>query len=731
MLLFSMASGLSDQADAAAKSKNQFAVKADAKVVDIKGKINISIKKMPKKDIPKKVSFKSSKPKVATVNKNGVVTGKKAGTVKITAVSKKKKKIKSSVTLKVKDLKSSRLKVTPSALDLRLKNNRTKKIKVTVMPKGVYCPVKFRSLNPQVAKIKKDGTVMAVSEGTTVVTVKSKQKNKKGKFLTAKVTVKVKAAGIPEKTKAQQNAQKSSSKPSNNNSAINPGKRPIIPVEKPKQEKLADGTWYGTGSDGYYYEAYGPNIVKAEISNGKITEVSVVKRTEDHPYEYGEDILKSSVGKSDVSDLRKQLKEKAGDDYDAVSGATRTAEGHLSALENAIERSRKYHNDKKEQKIAYMDFEPRPDGQAIGKTLDLSNVVFRVHFIDGSSRIVPYSEFADHGITASPDHGSALPEVGKFFMVHFKQNDSLIDIPLRKQAMKERIAAYATHAELKLKNGQSVRVPMDDKEFVYKLNVEDDVESAKLFHGSRKIADGVKSQYATWREEWEFEISKDTPLPEGNYTHWGFHTYRVIPNNVNAGITEFAVDTKNVKMNYNVGERLDLSDIEITTTNLKGKQETIAGWDQCIKKGFTAAPDNGYYFQKSDAGEKTVTIKYSIAGTNLEQTFNVNVCVDEANSNVPAMIKITSGEDEVLTLPIDGDEFVKKDGRLTIRNVEISEKYKNWTLNDFQIHVTNADGEEINVKPEKMGVLLQLNLPGYTTPDEEGKGYVMIFFKYV
>lgn len=78
--------------------------KAIKKTVTIKKgkKLKLAAKVTVKGGASKKVTWKSSKKKVATVSSKGVVTGKKKGTAKITATSKANKKKKCTIKVKVK-----------------------------------------------------------------------------------------------------------------------------------------------------------------------------------------------------------------------------------------------------------------------------------------------------------------------------------------------------------------------------------------------------------------------------------------------------------------------------------------------------------------------------------------------------------------------------------------------------------------------------------------------------
>ena len=97
--------GFAVQADAAAKKPTKMSISSNYKTVDIKGKVTVKVKSVSPANASKAVTWKSSNKNIATVSSSGVVTGKKAGTVKITATSKSNKKLKKTVTIKVKQIK--------------------------------------------------------------------------------------------------------------------------------------------------------------------------------------------------------------------------------------------------------------------------------------------------------------------------------------------------------------------------------------------------------------------------------------------------------------------------------------------------------------------------------------------------------------------------------------------------------------------------------------------------
>lgn len=132
-----------------------------------------------------KITWKSSNPKVAAVSKSGKVTGKKAGTAKITAnVGKKNYTCK--VTVK-KAIKISKIQLNKTKLTLN--TGTTYKIKVSVSPsKATDKTVVWKSSNQSIASVDSKGLITAKKAGTAIITAKAKDGSEKK--ATCKVTVK-------------------------------------------------------------------------------------------------------------------------------------------------------------------------------------------------------------------------------------------------------------------------------------------------------------------------------------------------------------------------------------------------------------------------------------------------------------------------------------------------------------------------------------------------------------
>lgn len=169
--------GTSVTADAASKKPTKITLKATAKTVDIKGKVTVSVKSVKPSKASKSVTWKSSNKKIATVSSKGVVTGKKKGSVKITATSKKNKKVKATVKITVKNLTATSVKMKSSETII-IGHSTT--LKATVKGgKGFYNQgVTWKSSNPSVATVSSKGVVKSVGVGETTITAKEKGGNK-------------------------------------------------------------------------------------------------------------------------------------------------------------------------------------------------------------------------------------------------------------------------------------------------------------------------------------------------------------------------------------------------------------------------------------------------------------------------------------------------------------------------------------------------------------------------
>lgn len=157
-------------------------------------KLTLKAKVNPANASNKALTWKSSNTKIAKVASNGVVTGVKAGTVKITATAKDGSRKSATCTVTVRQLVS---KITLSKTNVVLpKKGSSYNVRVTVAPKNAYNKnVAVKSAKTKVAKVSastvksgKTVKITAVKKGTTKVVFTAKDGSKKS--ATCKVTVK-------------------------------------------------------------------------------------------------------------------------------------------------------------------------------------------------------------------------------------------------------------------------------------------------------------------------------------------------------------------------------------------------------------------------------------------------------------------------------------------------------------------------------------------------------------
>lgn len=179
MLVMSvMVCGTNTTAYAATKSISVKTTKSTLYILDSannKAKLTVTYND---KNVTKAAKYKSSNSKIAKVNKNGVVTALRPGTVKITTKYKSK-----SCTTKV-TIKKAKLSLNKKTIEL----NRGQKftLKAFANKSGISNKnIKWTSSNSKVASINKNGIITTKKNGTTTISCKTTI----GK-VTAKVVVK-------------------------------------------------------------------------------------------------------------------------------------------------------------------------------------------------------------------------------------------------------------------------------------------------------------------------------------------------------------------------------------------------------------------------------------------------------------------------------------------------------------------------------------------------------------
>lgn len=164
--------------------KVKVSVSASASKISVGGTAKLSASLAPANVTYKSVNWKSGNTSIATINSNGVVTGKKAGTVTINAYSDAGA-AQASYTITVVPAVT---KVTVSPTSYKLVYGKTMQPKATVYPSNAGIKtVQWTSSNPKVAAVDKNtGKVTSKGVGTATITVKTVDKGKTASF---KVTV--------------------------------------------------------------------------------------------------------------------------------------------------------------------------------------------------------------------------------------------------------------------------------------------------------------------------------------------------------------------------------------------------------------------------------------------------------------------------------------------------------------------------------------------------------------
>lgn len=148
-------------------------------------KLTTTVKVTPNKSANKKVTYKSSNKKIATVTSGGYVKGKKTGSCKITVTSKKNKKKKTTIKVKVVKKVTS---VSLSKSSMTIPVGNSEKMKKTVLPAtGSYKSVKWTTSNKKVATVSSAGVIKGISAGTATIKATSVEGSAKSASCKVKV----------------------------------------------------------------------------------------------------------------------------------------------------------------------------------------------------------------------------------------------------------------------------------------------------------------------------------------------------------------------------------------------------------------------------------------------------------------------------------------------------------------------------------------------------------------
>ena len=135
----------------------------------------------------KSVKWQSSNTSVATVDNNGKVTGKKAGTATITAISTDGSNKKAQCKVTVNDVKVSSMSLSAKG---SLTEGSTLQLSVSVKPSCLKKNFTWKSSNISVATVSNTGLVKGLKAGTTKITATTNDKWKTSISATIKVSSK-------------------------------------------------------------------------------------------------------------------------------------------------------------------------------------------------------------------------------------------------------------------------------------------------------------------------------------------------------------------------------------------------------------------------------------------------------------------------------------------------------------------------------------------------------------
>ena len=502
--------------------------------------------------------------------------------------------------------------------------------------------------------------------------------------------------------------------------------------EKPKPElpkednKLANGIYYGSAKEGIHFQTKGPNIVKVEISKGKIVSAESVSFKDDLSpkffAQFRDQLLERVKGLDSVEEVKKSLDNKSGKYYDGLAGATRTLRAHTSAIENALDQAKK----KKagaEFPFSYMEFFMRPNAVQSGSTLDLSVTRLKLHFPDGEEKIVKPAEFAQYGITTTPEQGSPIQK-GQKVLVHFLQKDLDIDMVYAIVPRAEIRKKYPTEIHVHYANGDSSNITLDRENFRYTIPAKGKIDHMHLMDGDKEVA---RSEYDAAANQWSFSLKN---VPHEGFSSWGYELYtvKVDTSQDTSPIASFTLDTHLAKKEYHVGDALKIYDLIVEAVTEQGNNKIYQNWDLAKAAGFSISPENNTAL--NTVGENTITVRYQKDGVDLSQTFSVNV-KDLANQ-VPAKVEIrTKAGELVKRYNFSQAEWEQSAGGVKRLQQSIPKKFQEaWNAKEFVAKAFNKDGEELTAESTQKSIMFRVEFPNYSSSLFVGHATFSLSFQF-
>lgn len=524
---------------------------------------------------------------------------------------------------------------------------------------------------------------------------------------------------------------------------IKPNKDKPSP-EKPNQEnpkladKPADGVWYGTAFEGYGTRQNGATIVKVKISDGKIESVEPIK----HGGE-GEEYIKKSKNilsmlkgtiETDLVKIAEELShgdlQNKGKYADVVTTATKTAKGYVKASEKAIERAKKYKDDKKDQKVAYIkiagnnEFDPSKDRVRVinntklenNKAADFNFVLYDIGMSDG--RVIQNVKFSDlekYGITSNYKQGQILNIDNNKYFIDLEVKDESgyamekINLNVAKGPEKKKVRPDYILVTFKDKSNKKINIT---SEIQYDESFDKEIEKVELYKNDNVISTGEYNDRTNYYKLEKFNNNYKL----GEDETWESSIYRLIARKIEKPVDASAphkvlIKSKDGSIVKEV--HINASDWEKNNKNLvMSNLELPSDYEKKLGE-LNLEVFNG----KNEKIEATVKVSDDSIKIDFKDSDNTYIKFDnfkfiKITDYIPAkiVVKPNDGSEVLAELKIGEEEWA--DGKTVVRRLDtpISEKYKMWSKDSFDIDVLNKSGQKLEHEITRSGSVFTVNV---------------------